>query len=192
MKQIIIFIIATVALYSGEFIIKNDSIVLEKAAVKIEEMSKELHDKTGISALLSAMYKLPEGEGITQVGKKLAKDLKAPYALVVISASDKQVDLLLSKDLEGTIDKDEILDTYIIKLLVSYNKKITQTQKYSAALLNGMAELTDRLAETKGLVLDSSIGNESKNTIDVIAMIVKVMIAITILAVFRLWYYRKG
>lgn len=192
MKKLLILTFVFTTFLQAEFILKNDSIVLEKAAVKIEEMSKELYEKTGITANLSAQYKLPEGMGITQQGQAVAKDLKAPYALIIFSASDKQIDSILSEDLKD-IDKDEILDTYVIPLLVTYNKKVSQTQKYSAGLLNGMAELTDRLAKTKNIVLESSIGSESKDTYEVIAMIVKIMMILTVFAVGRIWYTsRKG
>ncbi len=191
MKFLLPFLIFFITSLNASFVLKNDSLVIDKAVDKIEEMSQELHDKTGIGVYLVAVEKLPEGVGVTEEAKTIATDLKAPYALIVFSSSDKQIDLITSKDLEGKLDKDEILDTYIIKILVSHNKNVTEEQKYSAALLNGIAEATDRLAETKGIVLDSSIGSESKETYDIIALIVKIMLLITVLAIGRIWYYRE-
>jgi hypothetical protein len=69
--------------------------------------------------------------------------------------------ILMTDDLKNIIDKDDILDGYVIPLLASKDKN-TLFAKTSAAVLNGFAQIADSIAKSKNIKLKSSIGNEGK------------------------------
>lgn len=165
---------------------------MEKANLKINEMSKEIEDKTGVKIILNVLKRLPENHTITTYGKEFVEaNLKNSFVVINFSEMDMKINLVASPDLESVVNEDDILDDYIIPLLISQNKKTTPQQKYSAGLLNGMAEVADRVALHKKIVLESSIGSESKNFIDGLTLIIRIMIIITLLALGYAWYRRK-
>ena len=67
----------------------------------------------------------------------------------------------MSDDLKNIIDRDDILDNYVIPLLASKDKN-TLFAKTSAAVLNGFAQMADSIANSQNIKLDSSIGSEGK------------------------------
>ncbi|MDR0747821.1 MAG: TPM domain-containing protein [Helicobacteraceae bacterium] len=178
---------------TGEFVLRNDNVVLGKAVAKIEEMSRELKQETGIGVYLSAIDKLENNETIAVYAKRIAGDLAPPFVLVAIGRIDRQIDLVVSEELSGRIDIDEALDDYIIPLFVEIRKDITLQQQLSAGLLNGIAFIVDTLAEQDGIVLKSSIGSGSKNFYDGLMWVVRIMLALTVLGFALVWYRnRKG
>ena len=161
-------------------VLKNENVLMDKAQMKIEEMSQELYKKTGQAFYLQAIRALPAGDTITSYVQKEAATLTAPYVLLVLSANEKQIEMAISPDLAKVIDKDEILDDYIIPILVAHVKNATDLTQYSAGLLNGSGEVIDRLAAAKGVTLLSSIGSGSKNFFDGLMVVVWIMLILTV------------
>jgi len=93
--------------------------------------------------------------------KMIVEGLEKPYAVLAISIEQLYTNILLSEELEEIIDKDDILDGYVIPLLASKDKN-TLYAKTSAAVLNGYAQMADSIAASKNITLDSSIGSEGK------------------------------
>jgi hypothetical protein len=71
------------------------------------------------------------------------------------------VNLLFSDEFKDILNKNDILDGYVVPLLAS-NDKNTLFAKVSAATLNGYAAIADTIAESKKIKLESSIGNQGK------------------------------
>jgi len=67
----------------------------------------------------------------------------------------------MSDDLASVVDKDSVLDEYVIPLLAAKDKNLLSS-KVSAASLNGYAQIADVIAEHKQISLLSSIGSEGK------------------------------
>jgi len=189
-QRIFLLFFLTFSFSHASFILHNEGILAEKAVPKIEEMTGELHQKTGIGVYLSMIDSL-KGETITQYENKLAKGLEAPFVLISFARAEQQIDLVASADLEGKLDKDEVLDDYIIPLFVEHRKDLTDTQQFSAGLFNGIAFITDSLADQAGIVLASSVGSGSKNFMDVLMIIIKIMLALTIIAYFVAYFRHK-
>lgn len=152
--------------FSNEFILQDEIGLNQKAADKIFQIGSELKSKTGSSVYIFSQNSsnFPDGINREQKSKiikekesQLISKMSGSSAMIFISLGDPHINLFLSKDLEGVVDKDSILDDYIVPLLASKDKN-SLISKYSAAVLNGYAEITDRIAESKGLKLDSSIG----------------------------------
>lgn len=190
MKKLLLFISLTAFVFGGEFVLHNDDTLLEKAEAKIEEMAKELKEKTGTAIYVSAVAKLPNGETITTYIDRISSDLSGSYALIAISRLDKQIELKTSSDLEKLLKKDSVLNGYIIPLLVEMRKDLSVQQQISAGILNGVAHIQDTIADSQGVVLESSIGSESKNFYDGLMWVIKIMILLTAIAFFVAW--RRG
>lgn len=161
---------------SDNFILTTGGLLDQRAGEEINTMGNELKTKIGVNVYLDikgdngidpeaplkdriAIMKQKESELIATVlkdsnGTKL-------YAILTIAIDQKYANILYSEDLAQVIDKDSILDGYVIPLLAAFDKN-TLNSKVSAAALNGYAQITDVLAQSKGIKLDSSIGSEGK------------------------------
>lgn len=188
-----LFLLLPLLILSAKTAYVNDDehIIITLASDKISQMSAEIYEKTGVLIVLNVLEKLPQGQTITTYGKNFVKDLNGSFVVVSFSTNDKQIDLIRSDDLKEVITADNILDEYIIPILVSRNKKKTIEQKYSAAILNGMAEIADEIAQYKKITLESSIGSESKNFYEGLVVIIKIMVLLTIFAFGYAWYRGK-
>ncbi len=135
--------------------VADDQIMTEKSKQKIQEMAAELHQKTGMSAHYAVIRHLKNGQSIIDYENELSEKLTPPYALIVLAGIDKKTDLKLSPDLEGKIDKDDILDNYMVSILVEKRAKMTDELRFEAAVFNGMTKLIYDMAALNGKKLDS-------------------------------------
>ncbi len=154
-------------LKKSKFILSGAKMIDPRSIAKIDEMGNELLKKTGISVYIYAKESYSDKkfsstkskmEFIKSYEKNITKKLKNPFVLLTTSLEDRHINLIVSSDLNGVLDKDEILDKYIIPLLASKDKN-SMFAKVSAAMFNGYAAITDKVAENRGIELKSSIGS---------------------------------
>ena len=108
-------------------------------------------------------------------------NVEKPYVLLTIAVEETHVNLLFSDDLKNQINKNEILDGYVVPLLASKDKN-TLFAKVSAATLNGYAAIADTLAESKNIKLESSIGNSGKVSSTIWRVVMYTLIVLGLLA----------
>jgi len=173
---IILFFIVSLYGNTENFILNSGGLLDQRAAEKINTIGNEVKGKLGVNIYLDIkgdngislelerevrieMMKQKEANLIASV----QKDLNKTRSFVILSlALDQQyANILYSDDLKPIIDKDSILDGYVIPLLAAKDKN-TLNSKVSAASLNGYAEIADSLAKSKNIQLISSIGSEGK------------------------------
>ena len=151
----------------SRFILEGKQNIDPRAIEKIDAMGSELFVKTGVSVYIYATDRYANKyhddtkskmEFIKSFEENITKDLKEPFVLLSVSVEDTHINIRYSDDLKGAIDRDDILDNNIIPVLASKDKNSVYA-KMSAALLNGYAAITDSIAESKGLTLESSIGS---------------------------------
>lgn len=154
------------------FLLSNDAVFDKRAEVKINEMGLEVKEKLGVNIYVYAKHTYGFSKNIETKEKlkliknyeeKLIKKLEKPYVLLTIALEQTHVNLLLDKNLEKIIDKNEILNAYVVPLLASKDKN-SLFAKTSAAILNGYAAIADTLAQDKDIKLESSIGSIGKTT----------------------------
>ena len=143
---------------------------MESATKKISEISAELYAKTGVSIILHAKSNLGS-QNILEYEKNISLSIKSPYVLVVMADKEQKVDMIISPDLTGKIDKNNILNNYIIPIISANDKNEVQS-RYSAALLNGISEIAEEIAKSNNVILTTALGNESKDTILIIKYII--------------------
>lgn len=153
------------SLIFAQIILKNDAILPQKTINKIEEIGKELRQKTGVSLYVAVVKKMDQKK-IVDFEKSLVKDLKPPFILLALSVEDQKVDIYSSDDVKKRFDKEQILSPYpwegsIIPILTAHFKN--QKAAIEAAILNGYSEIAEQVAKSYGIKLKSAIGNTNRN-----------------------------
>jgi len=157
---------------SAAGVLVNEGIIGERAVQKINVLGEELRQKSGVNVYLVALHSL-QGKVMADVELELSSKLTAPYALLMLSKEDKQVNILSSGGVEALFNKDAILSPYpwrgtILPLLTT--KK--GSDNYTAAMLNGYADIVEQIAATQKITLDHAIGSGNKNTLNIVRIIV--------------------
>jgi hypothetical protein len=151
----------------SRFLLEGKKLIDPRTIKKIDEIGNELFSKVGINIYIHALdfYPINKFKDMDaqiaytkELEHKIIENLDTPFVLLTIAVKNRHVNIISSKDLESIVDKDDILDNYIIPLLASKDKN-TPYAKVSAAVLNGYAEISDSIAESKGFELKSSIGS---------------------------------
>jgi hypothetical protein len=173
---------------NASFNYEFDDFIGEKAIKKLEEMGNELYEKTGVSSVIVAKKHLDQKKFL-DIKDRYLKELKAPYVLWIFSKTYMDRDniginqMFNSKDLEGKFDKDSLFSPWsgtFTKVITVHKSKSDPT---AAAFLNGYGDLTDMIASSYGVKLESSIGSETKTTINIARIIFYLSIAF-----FFVWY----
>jgi hypothetical protein len=160
----------TLSATTPKFIIHHDGLIDQRAQEKIAQIGLEVRKKLKSNIYLFTI----ENNGIDmdksreerilmmrEFDKKVIKDLQGSYAVLVLSIDQMYANILVSNDLKDKIDKDDVLNGYVVPLLASKDKN-TLFAKTSAAALNGYAQIADSLAAQHNVILESSIGSEGK------------------------------
>jgi hypothetical protein len=157
-------------LLAQNFILNDDGLIDSRAKEKINQMGDEVKSKLGVNIYIYAKSSFELDENISLKDKinyiknfenEIIPTLTNPYVLLSMSAEDTHVNLQFSEELNNIIDKNDILDGYVVPLLASKDKN-SLFAKVSASMLNGYAAIADTIAESKDIKLESSIGNAGK------------------------------
>lgn len=155
---------------SNNFILSDDGLIDKRAMTKIQEIGNETKLKLGTNIYVYAKQSLgleantstkDKIKYIKKYESEITKSLVKPYVLLSIAIEDTHVNLIVSSKLKEVVDKNEILNDYVVPLLASKDRNTTFA-KASAAILNGYAAIADTIADSKDIELESSIGNAGK------------------------------
>ena len=153
-----------------DFVLSDDGLIDPRAQEKINTMGLEAKTKLGVNIYVYVKNTYGLGGQIKGKDKiiylknhesQILQALKKPYVLMTMSIEEQHVNLLVSETLKEIIDKNDILDGYVVPLLASKDKN-TLYSKVSAASLNGYAAIADTIADSKNIELESSIGSQGK------------------------------
>lgn len=177
-----------VSAIDAKVFLQNDGLVNDKAVEKIEQMGKELKDKTGVSTHIVVVKSL-NNKFLVNLEKEYAKEFKNPYILLTLANNEHQVDIVSSKDVADKFDKSAILSPYpwsgtIIPILTA--KK--GNDKVSAAILNGYSDIVDQVSSSFNVTLDSSIGSTNR---EVIGFLRFIFYGFIVLAIGIVIYYKR-
>lgn len=170
-KLFLLFLFLSVNLWAqNPYILKHDGLIDQRAQDKIFEIGSEAQSKLNVNIYAFIIEdngidpKLPIEQRrvmMKQYEQQIVKDLKQPYAVLAIAVDQQYTNILISENIKDKVDKDDVLDGYVIPLLASKDKN-TLFAKTSAAMLNGYAQIADSLAASQNIKLQSSIGSEGK------------------------------
>ncbi len=150
------------------FVLGDEGLLLPKTIVKLNEIGNELYNKTKYNIYISIHNNALDKDikkHIQKTKQQIPNFDNEESVLISIALDIKKIDLISSKDISGFVNKDDVLDDYMIPFLAGYDKN-SLSSKYSAACLNGYSEVAENIAKHKGVVLQSAINNESKNFFD--------------------------
>ena len=177
-------------LSAQEFILNDDKLIDDRAKEKINQIGTETKSKLGVNIYIYAKSTLGLEENIKTKDKidfiknyenQLVSSLEKPYVLLSLSVEDTHVNLLFSDELKSVLDKNDILNGYVVPLLASKDKN-TLFAKVSAATLNGYAAIADTIAESKNIKLESSIGNAGKVSSTIWRVVMYTLVILGLLA----------
>lgn len=156
--------------FAQSYILNDDDLIDSRAKDKILQIGEEVKSKLGVNIYLYVKGslglnpKIDTKEKITYIKNyeaDILKTLSNPYVILTIALEETHVNLYFSDSLKHFLDKNDILDGYVVPLLASKDKN-TLAAKISAASLNGYAAIADILAKSQNIELQSSIGNSGK------------------------------
>ena len=150
------------------FVFADDGLVLNKTKQKINLIGNELYKKTSFNIYIAIRKHSLDEKIKTHIklqSEKIEDFYKNDSVLISIALDTKKVELLTSKDMSNMIDKDTILDDYIVPFLAGYDKN-DLISKYSAGMLNGYSETAESIAEKNNVILENAIYSESKDFFD--------------------------
>ena len=171
-------------------ILNDDKLIDDRAKEKINQIGDEVKSKLGVNIYIYAKSNLGLDENIKTKEKiefirnnenQLVSTLEQPFVLLTIAVEETHVNLLFSDSLKEVLDKNDILDGYVVPLLAS-NDKNTLFAKVSAATLNGYAAIADKIADSKDMKLESSIGNAGKVSSTIWRVVMYTLIVLGLLA----------
>ena len=177
-------------LSAQQYILNDDKLIDDRAKEKINQISDEVKSKLGVNIYIYAKSNLGLEENIKTKDKidfirnnesQIISTLEKPYVLLSIAVEETHVNLLFSDDFKSVLDKDDILDGYVVPLLASKDKN-TLFAKVSAATLNGYAAIADIIAESKQIKLESSIGNAGKISSTIWRVVMYTLVVLGLLA----------
>ena len=177
-------------LSAQQYILNDDKLIDDRAKEKINQIGDEVKSKLGVNIYIYAKSNLGLEENIKTKDKidfirnnesQIISTLEKPYVLLSIAVEETHVNLLFSDDFNSVLDKDDILDGYVVPLLASKDKN-TLFAKVSAATLNGYAAIADTIAEANQIKLESSIGNAGKVSSTIWRVLMYTLIVLGLLA----------
>ena len=171
MKATLVFLLTLTALYSqNSLILCNDGLVNKRAIGEIVKIGTEVKEKTGISLYL-CVKKSINNQKIKLFEKNLAKKLNKPFILLTMASNEQKVDIITSPQTSKLIDVDSILSPFSGTIIPILTEKKGE-DKYSAAMLNGYADIADRVTKKLDIKLNSSIGDTNRILIDILRIII--------------------
>jgi hypothetical protein len=176
-----LWVLVSVASWGQEMVLINEDIIGERAVYKMNALGDELYQKAGIGVYVVALQSL-DGRVMHDLEVSLLGGASHPYAILMLAKEEKQVNILTSSDMPTYFDKEAVLSPYpwtgtILPLLTGKKGK----DNYSAAMLNGYADIVEQTAGHLDLELHNALGSSNKNTMNILRIVVYAILVWAIL-----------
>lgn len=171
--------------FGNDFIINDDKILSQKVTTRLQSIATELYEKSGIYVGVG-VYNTLNNSSLYDKFKSL--NLKPPFVFLMLVKDDKKVEIFADENSLTLFDKEAVLSPFpesgtILPILASKNGK----DIYNAAILNGYADISERIAKSKNIELATAIGNANKDTLNIF----RFLIYGSIILVVGLMVYKK-
>jgi len=172
LKAILFILFFLVNAYSkSDLIVCDDNHIVNSRAIgEIVKIGTEVKQKTGISIYLCVKDSI-NNQKIKLFEQKLSSKLNKPFILLTLAKKEQKVDIMTSPQTKKLLDVNEVLSPFggtIIPILTSRKGK----DKYSAAMLNGYADIADKVSQKLGIKLKSSVGNTNRILVNILRVII--------------------
>lgn len=162
------FLLFLLSTLEASVLFVNEEVVGEKSRPKIEALGKELYEKSGILTGVVALESL-SGKTKEEYFKEL--NLTPPFAIIFLTKKEHQVDILASSDVLKLFDKDAILSPLPWRGTILPILSSKKGDYFSAAMLNGYADLVEQIAQSKNIELKEAVGSSNKKTFGLLKII---------------------
>lgn len=173
--------------FANNFVFNDDSLLVEKSAVFIEQVSSELLDKTGVSLYVYMGEKLQDSSYV-EFKNKLISKLKVPYVAIILIRDDKKIDIATSSD--DILDKKKVYWEYMVPLIPQKDSELTN-QALSAVVFNGYIESVDLIADKFNVTINHNIPKNEKGAKAVAQLILYLMLFSMLGIVAFMYFFRK-
>jgi len=135
-------------------------------------MTAEAKDKLGINIyIISSNDKLPARANLFEYTKSYERNASKPYVMLVFVPRSLRVGLIpSSKELTSLYDADDVKSALVGVVASKDQNKLED--KYNIGIVQGVSELADQIAKSKGVELTTVIPNDTKTVITVFQYIV--------------------
>jgi hypothetical protein len=180
----------------AKYIVIDEVVKVDGFNEQIEPMGAELSAKTGINLYMSLVKETENNQTIIEYQQALIKTLEEPAVLFSFVENSKQVQIYAEdKSLYKLFDREEIMNPLaiwpffngrVIPLIgAKAPKEVDPKDKYAVAMFNGYAEISEQIAEAKGVTLDTAVGDTNKN---IYKVIITFMFFLSLITVIKLGY----
>ncbi|MEA2029430.1 MAG: hypothetical protein U9N49_10710 [Campylobacterota bacterium] len=176
MKKSIVWAFALLAFCSHTLLHANailkDDFISPQAADLINDMTNEAKEKLGINIyVISSNEKLESKANLFEYTKRYESNVSKPYVLLVFVPRSKRVGLIPSSTaLSDNYDAGDVKSALIGVVAAADQNKLED--KYNIGIVQGVSELADQLAQSKGIKLTKTIPNETQNFVSFFRYIV--------------------
>jgi hypothetical protein len=161
--------------------ILHENILKPQASEMIEEMGKELSEKTGINAYVVATNEsFPERYNFVEYSKKYESNMSKPYVLfifapyAVITEESGQKGRIAfiasSNEVKKLYDYDDVRDAAID--IVAVKDKNSDEDKHNIGVVQSYSTLADQIAASKGVKMTTTIPDETGYIITILKIFV--------------------
>ena len=173
-------------------VLQNDGILQQDLVMQLEGMGEEVRQKTGVNLSVAVLKNL-QNKSLNDKANEFVKDLKSPYIFLFFTQDEHKIQIYNTNDTNKLFDKEQILSPMpnkgaIIPILVGRKKDANVTSIINAAILNGFADIADQVADSKGIKLDTSIGNTNRIFVNILRYI---FYGTLLFGLFMYFYSRK-
>ena len=163
------FIFQTI-LYSNNIL--KDDFITYKAGILINDISSESKDKLDINIYtISSNEMLKPRSNLFEYLKSYENNMSKPYVAVIFIPRAKRVGLIASSPKLAKMYNSSEVKSAMIGVVASMDKNSLE-DKYNIALVQGVSELADQIAKFKGIKMEQTIPNDTKDLISIFQYIV--------------------
>jgi hypothetical protein len=139
----------------------NDHLLSPNTVELIEKIGAEFHSKTGMNVYVVATNdRVGRGVSLFDYIGKYEESLSKPYVVLLFAPNSKRIGLIPSDPgLKKLYDASEV-KRYAIRIVSSVDSN-SMRSKYDLAVVQAYSELSDEIAEKKGIHLENTVKNES-------------------------------
>lgn len=184
LKGVLFCALFTLPCFASSFILNDDGVLNKPLIKKLDEIGGELYKKSKIKLMVA----VSKEKTLNQL-KDMMNQEKGKVILIALSIKSHKVDIFASeKSLFKLFNKADVLSPFpntgsILPLLASHKGK----DIYNAAILNGYADVSDRLSKNLHIKLKDAIGDANRITLNIILYIFYAIILLALCAII----YRK-
>lgn len=162
-----IFLLFSSFLFAQDVVLVNQNILSQKVENEINLIGKELLDKSDIFVGVIAVE-----NNLSHEVSLWKERLPSSYVLLLLSKNEHKVDIIGSKGAMLLFDREQVLSPFpntgtILPILATNKGDI-----YNAAILNGYGDIVDQIAKSRSVVLENSIGNANRDTINILRILI--------------------